>query len=400
MNQKDKTFGSPGAIIAAAFVGPGTVTVCTLAGVNHGLILLWAVLLSAFITIIFQNLACRISIVTQQDITTVLSQTIKTTAVRKFILSIIVAAIVLGSCAYEAGNISGGSLGMETFTNLSVFQINLNPILVGSLAFMLLWFGSNKVMMNTLTFMVILMSLSFVISAFLVVPDFSSILSGLFIPKIPENSLLLVLGVIGTTVVPYNLFLHASLAKIQWTDETGIAKAKKDTVKAVLIGACASMAIIVSASALKGMPVNNAIDMAEGLVPIYGAAAKYLVSLGLFAAGVTSAITAPLAASYVMTGVFGWSSTVKSVAFRSVWIVILLCGIVFSSLGYNPVQLIKFAQIANGLLLPIIAALIIWINHQKSIMGIYKSTNPQVIISSLLIIIIVILGVKGIISAF
>lgn len=400
MKQRESAFGSPGAIIAAAFIGPGTVTVCTLAGVQHGLVLLWAVLLSAFITIIFQNMAVRISIVKQQDITTVLSHSIKSPVLRNSILGGVVAAIVIGSCAYEAGNITGGSLGIDTFYELKFGNNNISPLVVGLLAFLALWFGNSKIIMNILTVMVIIMSASFFISATLVFPDLFSFLSGLFIPKIPENSLMLVLGVIGTTVVPYNLFLHAAIAKKQWKNKDGIAAARKDTIIAVLVGAFASMAIIVSASALKGVEIKSALDMAEGLSPIYGSISKYLVSTGLFAAGITSAITAPLAAAFVMTSVFGWNTDVKSKPFRIIWIMILLSGVLFSSFGYNPIELIQFAQIANGLLLPIIAILIIWINHQKSIMGIYQSTLFQTTLSSLLIFIIIILGLKGIVSVF
>ena len=57
---------------------------------------------------------------------------------------------------------------------------------------------------------------------------------------------------------------------------------------------------------------------------IYGDFAKYFLAIGLFAAGITSAITAPLAAAYVVKGCFGWKVGLKSAKFRWVWGTILL----------------------------------------------------------------------------
>ncbi len=51
----------PGILITAAFIGPGTLTVCTIVGVNSGMLLLWAILFSVIITIISQNIVAKIS---------------------------------------------------------------------------------------------------------------------------------------------------------------------------------------------------------------------------------------------------------------------------------------------------------------------------------------------------
>ena len=58
----------PGVLVAAAFIGPGTITTCTLAGVDFGFALLWAMLLSILTTVVFQEMAARIGIITQQGL--------------------------------------------------------------------------------------------------------------------------------------------------------------------------------------------------------------------------------------------------------------------------------------------------------------------------------------------
>ena len=117
-------------------------------------------------------------------------------------------------------------------------------------------------------------------------------LKGMFVPRLPEKSLLTIIGLIGTTVVPYNLFLHASLVKERWNKKEDLSSAKKDTIISIILGGLVSMAIIISAAAIQTTNITNAADLAKGLAPLYGEFAKYFLALGLFAAGITSAITA------------------------------------------------------------------------------------------------------------
>ena len=64
----------PGPLVAAAFIGPGTVTVCTLAGVEFGYDLLWAMVLSIGATIVLQGMAVRMGIVTQKGLSELIRQ--------------------------------------------------------------------------------------------------------------------------------------------------------------------------------------------------------------------------------------------------------------------------------------------------------------------------------------
>jgi len=391
----------PATLIAAAFIGPGTVTLCSIAGVNFGYNLLWAMLLSVVATIILQEMAARLGIVTQKGLSEVLKEEIKNPLFKTVSIVLIISAIVIGNAAYEAGNISGGVLGLATlipnntiyFGNYSISYLNL---LIGALAFTLLYIGNYKILERSLIVLVILMSLSFVLTAIITKPDVLSIFKGAFIPKFPENSLLTIIGLVGTTVVPYNLFLHASLVKEKWHKKSDLSLARKDTIIAIIIGGFVSMAIIVSASNSNLSTINNAIDIAKGLEPLYGEAAKYFLAIGLFAAGITSAITAPLAAAYVLKGIFNWDNGLKSKKFKAVWMLILFLGVLFSSLQIKPIEIIKFAQITNGILLPIISGFLLWIMNKKSVLSNYSNNFTQNIFGFIILVLTIFLGVKSI----
>ncbi|WP_347173676.1 Nramp family divalent metal transporter [Polaribacter uvawellassae] len=395
----------PGTLIAAAFIGPGTVTLCTIAGVNFGFSLLWAMALSIFATIVLQEMAARLGIISQKGLSEIIREEIKNPFFKQFVTLLILAAIVVGNASYEAGNISGGVLGLETilgetYFNVGSFSINGISILIGIIAFTLLFFGTYKMLEKALVSLVLLMSVSFIITAIITKPNLAEIFKGAFIPSFPNDSLWTIIGLIGTTVVPYNLFLHASLVKERWKKKEDLSFAKKDTIISIILGGLVSMAIIVSAAGIQTSTISNASDLAKGLAPLYGEFSKYFLSIGLFAAGITSAITAPLAAAYVAKGCLGWKVGLKSKQFRAVWIIVLVLGIFFSSLGIKPIEIIKFAQVANGMLLPIIAGILLWIMNKKAVLGTFVNSRLQNIFGLIIVIGTVFLGLKGILKVF
>lgn len=393
----------PGTLVAAAFIGPGTVTLCTLAGVNFGFHLLWAMLLSILATLFLQEMAARLGVISQKGLADVIKSEIKNSLLNKIILFLVLFAIVIGNASYEAGNISGGILGLEVIfgeVSISIFNLDIHilPFLLGIVAFFLLYFGNYKFLEKAFIVLVLLMSFSFLITAIITKPNIVNFFKGLLIPTIPKGSLLTIIGLIGTTVVPYNLFLHASLVKEKWKNESDLKVVKKDTIISIVLGGLVSIAIIVSAAAINSSTILSASDLALGLAPLYGDFATYFLSLGLFAAGITSAITAPLAAAYVARGCFGWSDNFKDSKFRFIWVFILVVGVFFSSFGIKPILIIKFAQVANGILLPIIAGVLLWVVNKKSVLGKYVNTKFQNVIGFIIVIITVILGIKGILK--
>lgn len=390
----------PGPLVAAAFIGPGTVTVCTIAGVNHGFTLLWAMLLSIVATVVLQEMSARLGIVSQKGLSEVIRTEIPNPFFKNLAIILILSAIVIGNAAYEAGNISGGVLGLEALTGGANEYGSIWSILIGGLAFVLLFIGNYKILEKALIILVVLMSLAFFITAILTKPDLALIFKGLFTPNFSNDSILTVIALVGTTVVPYNLFLHAALVKEKWKNTSDLSYARKDTIIAVVLGGIVSMCIIISAAAIKGVEVTNAADLAQGLEPLFGNYAKYFLSIGLFAAGITSAITAPLAAAYVATGCLGWSSNMTSFKFRLVWMFILGLGVLFSSIGFKSIEIIKFAQITNGLLLPLIAGFLLWVMNKPSVLGAYKNAVIQNVFGSLIFVIALFLGVKSILKVF
>lgn len=367
----------PGALVAAAFIGPGTVTTCTMSGASYGYTMLWALLFATIATIIFQEMAARIGIVTQEGLGENIRDRISNPGLKWFAIIIVIIAIFVGNIAYETGNITGGILGVQAI----IPDLSIWPIVVGMavIAGVLMWIGSYSVIEKVLTGIVIFMGVVFLITAIASSPDWGAVVAGMFIPTIPQEGsagILTVVGLIGTTIVPYNLFLHASSAAERWKDPDQIGDARFDAVLSIGLGGVISMAILVCAAANihgTGATVSNGADMAAALSPILGDWATWMIALGLLAAGFSSAMTAPLSAAYAVNGVLGWKATLKDLKFKAIWIIVLLAGCVMAiALGASPTELILVAQAANAILLPIMAFFVLYCANGK-VLGDYRN---------------------------
>lgn len=404
--QIDKYFG-PSTLVTAAFIGPGTVTVCTLAGVNSGYMLLWALLFSVIATIVLQEMTARLGLVTQKGFGEAIRGELQNPVLRIIGIGLVLGAIVVGNAAYEGGNISGAVLGWNEILpsidfNLFNIEFRLVPLILGLIAFWLLNSGNFKRIQTFLIGLVVIMSLVFLTTAIMVGPSFSDLIKGLFIPQASADEMLIVIALIGTTVVPYNLFLHASSIQQKYKDPSQLSDLRKENITAIVLGGLISMCIVITSagSGIEGESIRNAADMAVQLEPLLGSWATYFLSIGLFAAGISSAITAPLAAAYTAKGILGWDDGLKSIKFKAVWISILAIGVLFSMMSFNPVTIIQFAQVANGVLLPLVAIFLLYIVNRKELLNEYVNSTVQNILGVVVIIVAVLVGFRSLNNVF
>ncbi len=399
----------PGILVTAAFIGPGTITTCTLTGASFGYALLWGLLFSVFATIILQEMSARLGIIGRLGLGEALRQQFKNPITKIVSVILVLSAIFIGNAAYETGNILGASMGIEEITKFSGFELNngfflkiWGPI-IGIIAFILLILGSYKHLERALIALVLIMSVSFIATMIIIGPDLAQILKGVFIPNLPKGSTLMLIGLIGTTVVPYNLFLHASTVQEKWKGKKDLKTARIDLMLSVILGGLISMSIVItSAVAFFGTntEISGAADLASQLKPFLGDWAGIFMSIGLFSAGISSAITAPLAAAYATSGILGWKTDMKSKRFKAVWMTILSIGIIFSAIGFSPIKAIIFAQVTNGILLPVIAIYLLIIMNSRKLLGENSNKLFQNILGLIIVLIMMLLGGKSILLAF
>lgn len=339
-------------IISAAFIGPGTVTTAASAGSQFQLQLLWAVTFATLACIALQEVSARITISSGLSFGQALDK--KFGHQKGFWVKWLVGgSVVLGCAAYEAGNILGGTSGLVLLLGdySKIFTILLTLI-----AALILWSGRGKWISTIMTILVAMMGIAFFALAFYGNFSFGQVASSSVFPIIPPGAELLTLGLVGTTIVPYNIFLGSGISKGQTIPLMRIGLSIS-----VIIGGLITAWILMAGTLASEF--NSFADLSQQFQTKIGMIGVIALGVGLFAAGFSSAITSPYAASIIATSVFDTQK--KNIVW--VWGSVLAVGFLFGISGIKPIPVILAVQAVNGLILPLITYFLIVIVNDPSL---------------------------------
>jgi Mn2+/Fe2+ NRAMP family transporter len=350
-------------VISAAFIGPGTVTTAAKAGAAYGTSLLWTLLFAIVACVLLQEGAARIYLASGKQLGQAILEQFRSSSSKYTLGLSLTFAVVLGCAAYEAGNILGAVAGISLSANLNTQFMTVAIVLTAGI---LLYFGKFRLITAFLGSLVGIMGIGLIIIVFNLDLNGASVARGLVIPTFPAGGELLILGLIGTTVVPYNLFLGTRLAEAQ-----EIRTMRRGLTISVVIGGLISVALVLIGSQVEGDFSFTAVSKA--IAGASGPWATYLFAFGLFAAGLTSAITAPWAAAVMLSSTISFKNEHR--AFRVTWLLVLLTGLIFGVTDIQPIPIIILAQALNGILLPFLSITIFLILNNAKIMGSHLNNN-------------------------
>lgn len=393
---KFSIFG-PGMIITASFVGPGTVTTMTQGGAGFGYSLLWAVVFSIIATIALQEMVARLALVTNEGLGEAMRDIFNHQLLKLITVWFSMIAVAVGCAAYISGDLLGTSLGAAYL--LGIPENYIAPV-IGIVILLIGLSGSYDLIEKVMTVLVLIMGVIFITTVIVIQPDFGAVLKGAFIPSIPNGSLLTIIALIGTTVVPYNFFIHASSIHERFNGIKDLKIVRIDTIVAIGLGGVISAAILITAGTLiHGKEVSSLVELSEPLKPILGDFAPIFMSVGLFSAGLSSAIASPMGAAATISSCLRWEGGVKSKKYRLVFAIVIFIGIITSSLGFEPLEVLLIAQALNGIILPLIAILIFVILNKKNMMGKFANGIVLNIIGLFVVLVVSFLGVYSLIDA-
>lgn len=382
------------AAIAAAFLGPGTITTASRAGAGFGSQLLWALTFSTIACLVLQEAAARLTVVSGKTLGEALRARFRQGPLALATLVLVFGAVIVGCAAYEAGNILGGVAGARLAVPLAAPVLTIACVLGAGV---LLWAGSTGAVVSVLAVLVATMGGAFLLTAIALGPAPGEILRHLLVPSLPDGTTVLVLGLVGTTVVPYNLFLGSGLARGQT-----LADMRVGLLVAIGLGGVISMAVMVVGTAISGPFSFDA--LASVLGDRFGPLAVWGFALGLFAAGFSSAITAPLAAAMTARSLFqsaedpsAWDE--RSWRYRGTWLAVLAAGLLFGLSGIRPVPAIIGAQALNGVMLPVVAAFLVLAANDRSLLGQRVNGLAGNLLAAVVVGVAALLGTMGVVRA-
>ncbi|SDM19318.1 NRAMP (natural resistance-associated macrophage protein) metal ion transporters [Catalinimonas alkaloidigena] len=371
-------------VISAAFIGPGTVTTAAAAGASFHVSLLWALTFATGACILLQEAAARITIASGRTLGEALAHHYP--AARWGVAG----AILFGCAAYQAGNLLGAVAGLRLIVGWPAPVLTLG---VGLVCGAVLWFGRDQAIARFLGALVGIMGLGFLLIVFTLPLAWGEVAAASVVPRFPDGAGLLILGLLGTTVVPYNLFLGSGISHGQT-----LRQMRGGLIAAVLIGGLISAAILLIGTQIRGAFSFEA--LATALQERTGAWARVGLGIGLFAAGFTSSVTAPLASALTLQSVVGPHWTNQSWAYRLTWGGVLGFGLLFGFLDVKPIPAIILAQGLNGILLPLMTILLLLIVNHPAAMP--RSARNGPLLNALMLLLVgvsTLLGVNNLTKA-
>lgn len=394
--RKKKTFiekvkaAGPAAVITSAFIGPGTITTATNAGVNFGYALLWAVIFSGLASIIIMNMASRLAIIGDRNVLDAsIEMAPNSKAWRLTVLILIGLVTALTGFGFEAGNLIGAETG---FTEIIGTPQWLSALLMGGLVLAAIIYSTPKFIEMIMKVFVAAMGFIFIVTAIIVKPDIGEVLMGL-IPSVPQDGIVTTIALIGTTIIAINLIYHSVASADKWTNEEDLQDSYFDTKMNVSLGVVMTIGLIITTSAVlfgTGTTVDSPIVFADALGPTLGQGAKIFAATGLVLAGLSSSIATPYMVGAIWARIFKWDM-VDDKRPKIVATVIVVFGTLLAMFGTTPVPIILFAQATSGVFLPFVAILFVIATNNKRL-GKYKNDLKQNIFGFIMVAVMLLLG--------
>lgn len=398
LGQRLKNMG-PAAIVTSAFIGPGTITTCTVAGVNFGYALLWAVVFSGIAFTILMEMSARTTLATGMNLVDSAAAVAPENKAWKILVNAVFFLTVLAVCfAFQAGNEIGAARGLADIFSL---PIPAAALIIGLLTLATNWMGSYKLLETIMQVFVSLMGVLFLITAIVIRPDWIAVIKGI-IPSLPEGSTVNALALIGTTMVGINLIVHSISCQEKYKSLDDMGDAKFDVVINILIGVVITLSILITSAAVlyqSGTKVSSPLVFTQSLEPVLGSWARIIGDIGLTAAGLSSAVAVAYTIRSIYSRMFKWEGGSTSMPSKIMGTIVIVFGTAFAMFSKTPTQIIVVAQTVSGFSLPFIAIVLMVVANNKKLMGEQRNKVFSNVVGLVAVLVTLGLGLRNIYNA-
>lgn len=381
----------PGMITGAADDDPSGIATYSQTGAQYGTSLLWLAAWTFPLMGMIQEMCARIALVTGKG----LAANIRHEYPRRVLY--FCTALLFIANTFNIG-VDLGAMAKATQLILPQFNFRFLIIFMGMAGLILQIFIPYKKYANYLKWLALTL-LSYVVTGFLVKLDWHKLAFDMVIPNFAftKEKILLITGVLGTTISPYLFFWHTSQeVEEEISQGKTTAKLRKGTndaeVRAMRIDVWSGMflsnvvmffIIAVCAATLNANGITNietATDAAEALRPLAGEGAYLLFAIGIISTGMLAIPVLAGSAAYAISESFGWKEGLyrklnEAHAFYGIIIISVIIGIVVNFIGLDPIKALIYSAIANGIVAPIILVCIVHMSSSKKIMGKYRNSR-------------------------
>ena len=391
----------PGIITGSVDNDAGGITTYSVAGALYGYNLLWTMFPAFLVLVVVQEMNARMGIVTGKG----LADLIRENAGVKITFFIFIGLLVadIGNTTTEFAGVAGS---MQVFDVSKYISVPISAVLVWWLVVKGTYKFSERVFLLFSAFLLV-----YVVSALLGKPHWHEIGNAVIKPdiKFTKDYLVIVIGIIGTTIAPWMQFYMQSAVIEKGLKITDYKYTLWDVVIGSVITVVVAFFIIVACAStlhIKGIQINEAKDAAMALKPLAGNLASATFAFGLFIASIFSATILPVATAFYVCEAFGFEAGIdkkwkEAPQFYWLFTFIIIIGAGVILIPNAPLILITlWSQVANGVLLPVVLICMILIVNNNEVMGEYVNKPMQNIFGWFTITVLIGLTIALFVSSF
>jgi len=381
----------PGLITGAADDDPSGISTYSVAGATFGYAGLWTALFSFPLMAAVQLMCARLGMVSGRGLAGVIR-----TRYSAWVLWPACGLLIVANVFNIGADLGGMGDAMQMVTGIRSYF--WTPVFAGLIIMMLFW-TSYRSMVRVFKWLTLVL-FAYVITAFLVKPDWGQVLRATVIPHVEwtRSYMSVLVGILGTTISPYLFFWQAAqeveedrehgkktVAQRKGSTDNELAAARTDIITGMLFSNLVMYFIILTTAAtLNAHGVKNietAQQAAEALQPLAGKSAHWLFTLGLIGTGMLAVPVLAGSCAYAIAESARWRNASLSrkphsaKRFYSVIAVSVVVGLALNYAGLNAVKMLFWSAVVNGVLAPPLVILVVLVTSDKKVMG--TRTNSQ-----------------------
>jgi manganese transport protein len=385
----------PGLLVTVGFIDPGNWASNMAAGSQFGYSLLWVVTLSTLMLIVLQHNVAHLGIVTGRCLAEAATEHLSRPVSRLLLWTAFAATV-----ATTMAEVLGGAVALQMLFGL---PIRLGSILVAGVSLVLLFTNSYQHIERWIIAFVSLIGLAFLVEILMVQVNWPQAAFSWFVPTIPAKSITVVVSVLGAVVMPHNLFLHSEIIQASHYEQQGEDVIRKrldnefvDTLFSMGVGWAINSAMVILAASTfygQGIVIDDLALAAATLEPILGAAARLIFAIALLLAGLSSSVTAGMAAGTITSGIADEPYDIHD---RHSSLGVLSCFVASVAVIFliqNVFQGLVWSQALLSLQLPITIFCQIWLTSSHKVMGRYANGPGLKVLLVIIGIVVTVLNV-------
>ncbi len=407
----------PGLVTGAADDDPSGIATYSQQGAQTGFQLLWLALFTFPLMAIVQEMCARIGLATGRG----LAGNIRIHYPR-WVMYMSAALLFVANTFNIGADLGAMAKGVELFAP----QFNFVMLLIFFTFFMLLIqiYTPYERYARYLKWLVLVL-FSYVATGLIVGIDPKQLLFHAVIPSITfsKNQVILITAILGTTISPYLFFwqtsheveeeiLHGKTSlrlRQEAVTNKEIKNMRIDVWSGMFVSNLVMFFIVATCAAvLYSHGITNiatAADAALALKPLAGNQAFLLFGIGIIGTGLLAVPVLAGSAAYTVAESFHWKQGLyrklkEARAFYGVIILSMIIGLVLNFIGIDPIRMLIYSAVVNGLVAPVILVPIVQMTSNRKIMKERTSSSLNSALGWLVVFFMVASGVVTIYSLF